>query len=154
MLGCFDWVLVEAVPVPDLPARLVNSQLTEVCWSLACQGAQIHSWVTVPAKSIFIGGGGFAEESTALPSEMGMLCRGSLGQRDTGRGCEGHGPAPSCAVWNNPGLQQVSQQELGRAQAEHSSHSHGSGQPPVWTQHQGFIAAKLYFKHAGKHLPL
>lgn len=48
VLAWFDWVLVEAVHMPDLPARLVNG--LEVCWSLACQGPQVHSWVTVPAK--------------------------------------------------------------------------------------------------------
>lgn len=76
-------------------------------------------------------------------SQRWMLCRGSLGQRDTGRGCERHGHAPSYAETTAG---------LGRAQALHSGHPHGSGQPPVWTQHQGCLVAKLQFKHAGKHL--
>lgn len=73
----------------DCACASPSCQAVRVCWSLSCQGAQTHCWVKAPAKSIFAGGGGFAEESTALLSEMDAL-QGQLGQRETGRGCEGH----------------------------------------------------------------
>lgn len=128
--------------MPDLPARLVNA--LEVCWSLACQGAQVHSWVTVAAKRTFVGGGGFAEESTALLSEVDVLSAGAPWGKGT-RGGDVRDTAMLLSVLSETPA------GLGRAQAEHSSHPHGSEQPPVWTQHQGCLIARLHFKHAGEH---
>lgn len=54
-----------------MPGWLMNA--LELCWSLACQGAQIHSWLPAPGKTISARGGGFAEESPALLSEMDFL---------------------------------------------------------------------------------